>query len=136
MAQSSSRPGEVITAINVTPLVDVVLVLLIVLMVSASYTVSQAIPMDLPKASTGESKSLPLAVSVDAEGKLYLDGQAIEKNELKKQIATRKKSEERVSAMIAADGATEHRSVVGVIDLLRGEGVTQFAINVAPEDLK
>jgi biopolymer transport protein ExbD len=136
MAQSSSRPGEVITAITVTPLVDVVLVLLIVLMVSASYTVSRAIPMELPKAKSGETKSLPLAVSIDDSGNLFLDGEATNRDELAKQIHERKKREGSVSAMIAADGKTRHRSVVGVIDLLRNEGVTQFAINVAPEDLK
>ncbi len=135
MAQSSTRPGEVITQINVTPLVDVVLVLLIVLMVSASYTVSKSLPMDLPKASTGESQSLPLAVSIDESGALYLDGKAVDEDELRGRIQS-SKSEGSVSAMIAADGRARHRSVVRVIDLLRGEGVTQFAINVAPEDLK
>ncbi|HXS18240.1 MAG TPA: biopolymer transporter ExbD, partial [Polyangiaceae bacterium] len=83
MAQSNARPGELIASINVTPLVDVVLVLLIVLMVSASYTVSKSLPMDLPKASTGENKSLPLTVSVDPQGNLYLDARAISKTDLR-----------------------------------------------------
>jgi len=135
MAQSNARPGELIASINVTPLVDVVLVLLIVLMVSASYTVSKSLPMDLPKASTGENKSLPLTVSVDPQGNLYLDARAISKTDLRQAVAARKQ-QGAVSALIAADGKTQHRSVVGVIDLLRSEGVTQFAINVAPEDLK
>jgi len=135
MAQSNARPGELIASINVTPLVDVVLVLLIVLMVSASYTVSKSLPMDLPKATTGENKSLPLTVSVDPQGNLYLDARAISKTDLRQAVAARKQ-QGAVSALIAADGKTQHRSVVGVIDLLRSEGVTQFAINVAPEDLK
>jgi biopolymer transport protein ExbD len=124
-----------ISSINVTPLVDVVLVLLIVLMVSASYTVSKALPMDLPKASTGESKTLPLTVSVDPQGNLFLEARPISKADLRKAVVAHKQQGV-VSALIAADGKTEHRSVVGVIDLLRSEGVTQFAINVAPEDLQ
>lgn len=135
MAQSQARPGELIASINVTPLVDVVLVLLIVLMVSASYTVSKALPLDLPQASTGESKSLPLTVSIDPQGNLFLQARPITKAELRKAVAAQKQQGS-VSALIAADGQAEHRSVVGVIDLLRSEGVTQFAINVAPEDLK
>lgn len=135
MAQSSSSRGEAITGINVTPLVDVVLVLLIVLMVSASYTVSKALPMELPKASSGETKSLPLTVSLDEDGHLYLDARPTTREALAQEIASRRKAGP-VSAMIAADGRTRHRSVVALIDLLRGEGVTQFAINVAPEDLK
>lgn len=134
MAGSQARQGEMISGINVTPLVDVVLVLLIVLMVTASYTVSKALPMDLPKASTGESENHPMAISVDDQGKLFLDGSSISKGDLQMAVRDRKAQGD-VSALIAADGMTQHRSVVGVIDLLRVEGVTKFAINVAPEEL-
>jgi biopolymer transport protein ExbD len=136
MAAPMQRPGELIQGINVTPLVDVVLVLLIILMVTAVHTVSRALPMELPKASTGETnKAAPLAISIDASGALYLDGKALSREELRTQV--RKKSREReASALIAADGGAAHRMVVAVIDLLRGEGITRFAINVAPEDLK
>lgn len=134
MAGVNQRPGEMISGINVTPLVDVVLVLLIVLMVTASYTVSKALPMDLPKASTGESANHPMAISVDERGKLFLDGGELSRDKLRLAVRDRKKQGD-VSALIAADGHAEHRSVVKVIDLLRGEGITKFAINVAPEDL-
>ena len=134
MAAPVQRPGELIQGINVTPLVDVVLVLLIILMVTASYTVSKVLPMQLPKASTGESaESVPLAISVDASGTLHLDGKELSKAELR-DVARRRASPE-ASALVAADGATEHRIVISVIDLLRSEGITRFAINVAPEDL-
>ncbi len=134
MAGASSRPGEAIVSINVTPLVDVVLVLLIVLMVSASYTVSKALPMNLPKAKSGESETHPLAISISADGLLFLDGKPIEKAALSAAVRSRK-AEGTLSALIAADGEAAHRSVVAVIDQLRLEGVNQFAINVAPSDL-
>ena len=135
MASSTSRQGELIHGINVTPLVDVVLVLLIVLMLTASYTVSRALPVKLPTASSGEpSASKTLAISVNAAGHLYLDGAAISKQELGTELRKRAKSGQQYSAVIAADGAAQHRSVVGVLDELRGAGVTQFAINVAPEE--
>ena len=55
MAASAQNDDEMITGINVTPLVDVVLVLLIILMVTASYIVSKSIPLELPNAKTGEA---------------------------------------------------------------------------------
>lgn len=134
MAAPQGRPGELIHGINVTPLVDVVLVLLIILMVTASYTVSKALPLELPKAASGESSApAPLAVSVDAAGKLYLGGEALSKDALRERL--RREATRGRSAVIAADGAVPHRAVVGVIDLLRTQGITQFAINVAPEEL-
>ena len=136
MASSASRGGEPIYGINVTPLVDVVLVLLIILMVTSSYAVSKSLPLQLPKAGTGESSDKgPLAISIDAAGGLFLDGRPIGKSELRERVRSRPSRAE-TRALIAADGAVAHRAVVGVIDLLRAEGVNQLAINVAPEDLK
>lgn len=134
MASSQAKPGEMIQGINVTPLVDVVLVLLIVLMVTASYTVSQALPMNLPKAKTGETQSTSLAISVSSEGQLFLDGAPLSTDALKMRVREEKAKAE-VNALIAADGAAQHKFVVQVIDMIRAEGVTKFAINVAPEDL-
>jgi biopolymer transport protein ExbD len=134
MATPVQRPGELIQGINVTPLVDVVLVLLIILMIAASSAVSRALPMDLPKASTGQpTERRPLAISIDAAGALFLDGEPLSREQLRQRVKQRSGSE--ASALIAADGAARHRAVVGVIDLLRAEGVTKFAINVVPEDL-
>ena|SRR5690606_11995800 len=134
MAAQQTRPGEMIQGINVTPLVDVVLVLLIVLMVAASYTVSQALPLDLPQAKSGQKESTALAVSIDHEGHLFLDGAASSEDRLLARVREEKSTQD-VSVLLAADGRTQHKAVVRVMDLLRVEGVTKFAINVAPEDL-
>lgn len=135
MAASTRQNGEIISGINVTPLVDVVLVLLIVLMVAASYTVSQALPVELPEAQTGESTpSAPLAITIEADGVLHLDGSPLSRDALRDRVRQYRVQGGK-NAVVAADGATAHRAVVGLIDLLRSEGVTQFAINVAPADL-
>ena len=135
MASFAERRGELIHGINVTPLVDVVLVLLIILMVTAKYAESQVLPMDLPKVKSGESiQSTPLTVTIDATGALHLDGAPVSKDELRRCVHDTPSADDK-SALIAADGAASHRAVVGVIDLLRTEGVTKFSINVAPEDL-
>lgn len=131
MASDNLQRGQVITGINITPLVDVVLVLLIILMVTATYVVSRAIPMELPRSATGEVSTTTLAISVDASGKLFLDATHVTEEELRDSVR-RRRERGPARAMIAADGATVHRSVVRVLDLLRQEGIHQFAINVQP----
>jgi biopolymer transport protein ExbD len=136
MAASAQNDEEMITGINVTPLVDVVLVLLIILMVTASYIVSKSIPLELPNAKTGESTQAPLAISLDKDARLFLDGEPISEAELERAAGRASQSNPDARAMIAADGAAHHRNVVRVIDLLRRSGVGKFAINVNPTDLK
>jgi biopolymer transport protein ExbD len=135
MAAPQQRPGEPISGINVTPLVDVVLVLLILVMVSASHAVSRAIPIHLPRANSGESsKSAPLAIDIAADGTLHLDGKGLSYAQLRQHLRGAVGPE--TSALIAADGAARHQSVVRVIDLLRTAGVTQLAFNVSPAELE
>jgi biopolymer transport protein ExbD len=133
---SQSSDDDLITAINVTPLVDIVLVLLIILMVTASYIVNKSINVDLPKATTGEATTSSLSISIDVDGKLYLDG--VENTEPKMQAAIRKAFAENndVKAIISADGRVRHAQVVRMIDMLRREHVTKFAINTSPVDLE
>ena len=124
---------DLITAINVTPLVDIVLVLLIVLMVTSSYLVSQAINVELPQAATGEaSPSKSLSISIDSDSKLYLDGNEIDAKTLQSRIRTSYQADPDVKAVISADGRVAHAKVVHVIDILRKEKVTKFAINTSP----
>jgi len=134
----SARPGDdddLITDINVTPLVDVVLVLLIILMVTATAIVSKTIPMELPKAATGEQTPSTLAVSIDHNGQVFLDMIPVNNEELRARVRAAKETNEDLRAVIAADGRIEHAKVVQIIDILRQERVTKFAINVRPEEI-
>ncbi len=135
MAASAHQEDEPIVGINVTPLVDVVLVLLIILMVTAGYIVSKGIPVDLPKGATGETTTTTLALSIDREGQVYLDAEQLEPEALRLRIRQAHAADPETRAVIAADESSRHREVVKVIDLLRQEGVTRFAINVDPEQL-
>jgi biopolymer transport protein ExbD len=135
MAQVSDSNDDPIVGINVTPLVDVALVLLVVLMVCASYLASRTIPVDLPKGATGEATPTTLALSVDREGAVFADGTPVDDRELRARIRGARAKHPELRAVIAADGSSQHRSVVKVIDLLRQEHVTRFAINVQPEDV-
>jgi biopolymer transport protein ExbD len=137
MAHSDSNADEtMISGINVTPLVDVVLVLLVVLMVTATYLASRTIPVDLPKGATGEPTGVTLAITVDEAGKTYLDGASATDDLLRSKIRSARAANPDVRAIIAADRDTRHKSVVGVIDLLRQERVNRFAINVEASELE
>jgi biopolymer transport protein ExbD len=136
-AGGAREDDDLITAINVTPLVDIVLVLLIVLMVTSSYLVNKAISVELPKAATGETTTPTMSISIDVEGKTYLDGTEITTPDLQARIREAYKKDPDVKAIISADGRVKHAEVVSIIDLLRREKVTKFAINTSPiEDAK
>ncbi|HEX7476258.1 MAG TPA: biopolymer transporter ExbD [Polyangiales bacterium] len=134
--KSGGDDEEIISAINVTPLVDIVLVLLIVLMVTSSYLVSKSISVELPKAATGEASNPTLSISLDVDGKLYLDGQGIEQDALQAKIRGAYTADHDVKAIISADGRVKHMQVVAIIDLLRQEKITKFAINTSPLEVK
>jgi biopolymer transport protein ExbD len=135
MAARTSDTDEMISGINITPLVDVVLVLLVVLMVTSSYLASHGIPVDLPKGATGESTSSILSVSVTRDGAVFLDGEPVLDREFRARVGRAYASDQNLRAVIAADGGAAHRHVVHVIDLLRQERVTRFALNVDPDAL-
>ena len=134
-AQTNDDSDEMISGINVTPLVDVVLVLLVVLMVTASYLATHAIPVDLPKGATGEATTSVLSVSITRDGAVFLDAKRVSDDAFRAQVARAHAADSEVRAVIAADGGTAHRDVVHVSDLLRRERVTRFALNVDPEVL-
>jgi biopolymer transport protein ExbD len=135
MAASTNDADEMITSINVTPLVDITLVLLVILMVTASYVASKAIPLELPKGATAETTPVTLSVSVDKDGKTFLDAVPIDDAALRARVRAARAADPETRAVIAADGRAAHAHVVHVMDLLRREEVTKFAINVEPEDL-
>ena len=124
---------DLITGINVTPLVDIVLVLLIIFMVTASYIVRAAIEVELPRAaSANEAAGTTLAVVVTRDGGVFLDGVRRTEPELG-QRAREAAARGDVRAVVSADRAALHGSVVRVIDILKGSGVTRFAIHVERE---
>ena len=137
MAFSSQSSDQDITGINVTPLVDITLVLLIVFMVTAKLVMSQAMPLDLPKAASAGAISTVLTVSVGDQGELFANGQpiadakalqAIAKSELHKAPELR--------AVIAASKRTPHGNVMAVLDGLRDAGLVKvaFAAEKAPAE--
>jgi biopolymer transport protein ExbD len=120
-----------IVGINVTPMVDVVLVLLIIMMVSATYIVSQSLKVELPKtASSDETVSKTYVVTVTKEGNYYYNDKPITRDGLSKELRSALAATKDVNLVITADEDAHHGKVVGVIDLAKVVGITKFAINV------
>lgn len=135
MAAQVEEQGEEITGINVTPLVDVTLVLLIIFMVTATYVVKEAIEVDLPRAASGgETVGPTLAFALDREGKLFLDGAPATAESARAAVRAAVGKSPEARALISADRAVSHGRVVEVIDLVKREGLTRFAIDVERED--
>jgi biopolymer transport protein ExbD len=126
---------DVIAAINVTPLVDVTLVLLIIFMVTATYVVREAIQVDLPRAASGgETVGPTLAFVLDREGKLFLDGAPATLEDARGAVRAALARSSEARALISADRAVSHGRVIEVIDLVKREGLTRFAIDVERAD--
>jgi biopolymer transport protein ExbD len=120
-----------IVGINVTPMVDVVLVLLIIMMVSATYIVSQSLKVQLPKtASSDETVAKTYVVTVTKDGSYLYNDKAITREGLQKELRSAVVTTKDVNLVITADEDAHHGKVVGVIDLAKVEGITKFAINV------
>ena len=134
MASSASSSGDdVVSEINVTPLVDITLVLLIVFIVTARIIAGQTLPIDLPKASTGSEQQVVLAIEVSASGAVAVDGRSVEGADAVEALArdALARSPE-LRAVIDADTHVEHGKVVEVIDRTKRAGVTRIAFGVAP----
>ena len=121
---------DIISDINVTPFVDVTLVLLVIFMVTATYIVAQSIPIDLPEAGTGEDVVTTLAIMMTENGDVYVDGVKTDNAGIKNIINKTKKENAEVRVVIAADKKVEHGRVIGIIDLVRKLGISKFAINI------
>ena len=123
--------GGMITGINVTPLVDITLVLLIIFMVTASYIVKETIEVELPRAAHGgETVQKTFAVLVTREGKSFLNGVPVDDDALVSEVHKARAAGEDVQAIVGADKNATHGTVTHLLDLLKGAGVTKFAIQI------
>ena len=120
-----------IVGINVTPMVDVVLVLLVIMMVSATYIVSQSIKVELPKAqNSDDAVSSVAAVTIAKGGAIYFNQEPITEGALVAKLHSAIAGNPEVNLIVSADKSVTHGEVVHIIDLAKTEGITRFAINV------
>ena len=118
-----------IAEINMTPFVDIVLVILIIFMATATFIVEGKIPLNLPKAETSEAKEIKenkIEISIKKDGTIYLNGSKINKNQLEKKLENLKKKETVV--ILRADKDTPFENIVFVVDKCRKLGLEKYLI--------
>jgi biopolymer transport protein ExbD len=131
MAGSAGDNDEEITGINVTPLVDVVLVLLIIFMVTANFIVRETVEVDLPRAANGgETVQGLVNVVLDKEGKLYFDGVEVTEADLSRRVVEAVTKDKDTRAIISADQTIAYGRVMRLIDVVKGQGIAKFALNI------
>lgn len=132
MAATARRRG-LITDINVTPLVDIMLVLLIIFMLTAHLIAKQAIEVQLPKAANSTAvPATTLAVTLTREGRMYLNGVETTPAALRATVQAAIAKDPKTQTIIAGDKDVSHGRVVWVLDLVKSLGVTSFAIQIDP----
>lgn len=133
MAGGAGESDDAITGINVTPLVDITLVLLIIFMVTAKLIVSKSVPLDLPKAASGSDIQTVFSIVLAADGTTQIDSKPVPNDDaiLASSKAAREKNPE-LRAIIKADSAVPHGRVIHVLDLLKQAQVAKIAFGVSP----
>ena len=130
--------GGMIADINVTPLVDITLVLLIVFMITVPNIVNNpSIKVDLPKAASGDDtmkSTLAVTLQRKAEGgyNLFTNGEATDESKIKVDIPEMLKKNKDLQVIIAADRGISYGDVVHIVDLVKVLGVHKFALNTDP----
>jgi biopolymer transport protein ExbD len=132
-AGGATDADDAITGINVTPLVDITLVLLIIFMVTAKLLVSQAVPLVLPDAVSGGPVQEAFSIVLAEDGSTRVDSTPIaNEDEIVPLARTALGRSADLRAIIKADGAVPHRRVIRVLDLLKRAGVSKIAFGVNP----
>ena len=123
----------VISDINVTPLVDVVLVLLIIFMVTAKLIVARGIAVDSPKTASGDEVRSTLQVTIDKNRQLYVNGEPYgDVATAQSKVESMRADNPELKAIITADTSVPHGDVMRVIDFVKLAGVTKFALTSDP----
>ncbi|BBF92020.1 ExbD/TolR family protein [Blastochloris tepida] len=131
----SSRPGSYRPSaeINVTPLVDVMLVLLVVFMITAPL-LAAGLKLDLPRASTAKplDPKDPIVVSVDRDGRIAVDQTPVVREELAATVLARIADNDH-AVRVRGDRDLAYGEMVGIVDLLAGAGVRRLALVTEPK---
>jgi biopolymer transport protein ExbD len=141
MASKIGSDDGILADINVTPMVDIMLVLLIIFMLTNEEVSEKlkkpAIEVDLPKAASAQEKpARPLAVVITKDSVLYLNGNRLLESDVQRQVAEAAKLSPGIEAVVSADRRVVHGTVVRVIDAIRLGGVEKIAVNTKEQEIE
>lgn len=127
----SQADDDVLSSINIIPFVDIVLVLLIIFMLTSATIMKAGIEVDLPNAaSAGTLVPSTLNFVLKKDGQLLIDGHPISKAEAARRVQEKKAADKKAQAVISADQGVPYGRVMELIDLVKLNGITTFALDV------
>jgi len=131
MAFKNDAGDDLQSDINVVPLVDIILVVLIIFMVTAPMIMKPSINVNLPKAASGDATTpSKLNIAIGADGRVVLDGKDASDDEIAKAATEELAKNPDIQAIISADKDVPHGRVVSILDIVKGSGVKKFAISI------
>jgi biopolymer transport protein ExbD len=129
--KSNSDHEESISEINVVPLVDIILVVLIIFMVTAPMFIKPSINVNLPKAaSSDQTVASQLNITLTKDGQVILNGNPSTSDQLRAKATEELGKNPDIQAVISADKDVPHGTVVGIMDVIKSVGVKKFAISI------
>ena len=135
MAGKSFDPNEIgegLNEINITPFVDIVLVLLVIFMVTTPIMIKESLKVNLPKTLTSDSvsKAVSLGIAISKEGQIFLAGSLVSDENFQIKLRDLAKSAPDTKFLISADSQAMHGDVIRVIDQLKKNNLNSFAIQI------
>lgn len=138
MAAAAEQDDDLVSGINITPFVDVVLVLLVIFMVTARLeSANLVMPNDLPAAASGQAEVAQFSITIDAHDQVAVDGGAVVPGTgLRRRAAEALQDTPGLRAVIAASSQAHYATIAAVMDDLRQAGVTRIGFAVQPSPLE
>jgi biopolymer transport protein ExbD len=132
MAGKFESSDEGINDINITPFVDVVLVLLVIFMVTAPVMIQESLKVKLPKSLTSDlaTKAASVGVAITKEGQVLFNGRLMTSDSIEIELRRIAKESPETNFLISADTQALHGDVVRMIDLLKRNNLHRFALQV------
>lgn len=135
MAAASDNGDDIISSINITPLVDIFLVLLIIFMITSTVISQKEIPVNVPKAAhAGDDAPEASGLVIDQSRAMFLDGQPTDSISLAASLGNSLAKDPAHMVLISADEELPYKEIIRVIDLIRGIGVSKYALKVVRQE--
>lgn len=132
MGAKGGNDTETIAEINIVPLVDIVLVVLIIFMVAAPLVMQPKIDISLPKSSSTDidKSKKPLKIVVGNKGEIFLGQKQLSLDELRSESLSEVQKNPEVSAILVADKAVTLEMVTDIIDTVKSQGLKKVAFSI------
>jgi biopolymer transport protein ExbD len=131
MAMQNSSEENEIGNINITPMVDVILVLLVIFMVTANFLKRESVNINLPKAAAADPNvAQSVQVAMMKDGKILLEGAPATETRLESALSREAKLRPNMRVTLSADERLAYGEIAGVMGLIRKSGVSRIALSV------